>query len=384
MAAQWKTLCDTFWSTQFWLPDGYTWSDIQSKDNDVYLPQVADINMSLAVGLLMLVVRYLYERLVIVPFAKFLGIKDRKRYVQPNPALEKAYHSNKGKASEGELQILSKKTELSIREVERWFFKRRLMDSQSSMKKFRECSWHFLFYFSAFVYGVYILWERDWFWDTKYCYIGWPNQHVDTPLYCFYLAELGFYWSLLFSSLTDVKRKDFWEMTTHHLITITLIYFSWIINFVRIGALIILVHDVSDYWMAAAKMAKYSKHQSVCEALFTCFCVIWIVTRMVIYPFRVLKSVMFELPDYVPPFSSHRMFVVLLCGLLMLHTIWTYLILKIALQKFTHGELQKDVRSDTESESDMSDEDSESEPTKATMNGTANLRTRNNNVTYKE
>lgn len=32
-------------------------------------------------------------------------------------------------------------------------------------------------------------------------------QHVDNPLYLFYLAELGFYWSLLFSSLTDVKRK---------------------------------------------------------------------------------------------------------------------------------------------------------------------------------
>lgn len=36
-------------------------------------------------------------------------------------------------------QILSKKTELSIREVERWFFKRRLKDNQTSMKKFREC-----------------------------------------------------------------------------------------------------------------------------------------------------------------------------------------------------------------------------------------------------
>lgn len=62
MAAQWKAVCDTFWSTKFWLPDGFTWADLKSKDSDVYLPQVEDINVSVAVGLLMLVVRYLYER----------------------------------------------------------------------------------------------------------------------------------------------------------------------------------------------------------------------------------------------------------------------------------------------------------------------------------
>ncbi len=46
---------------------------------------------------------------------------------------------------------------------------------------------------------------------------------------------------------------------------------------------------------------------------------------------------MFEIHAYIPPYVSHWVFVALLCGLQVLHVFWTYLILKIALQKFTHG-----------------------------------------------
>ena len=34
------------------------------------------------------------------------------------------------------------------------------------------------------------------------------------------MLQMAFYWSLLVTQFTDVKRKDFWEMFIHHMTTI--------------------------------------------------------------------------------------------------------------------------------------------------------------------
>jgi hypothetical protein len=67
------------------------------------------------------------------------------------------------------------------------------------------------------------------------------------------MIELAFYWSLVFSQFIDVKRKDFWQMFIHHIATISLLSFSYIVNFVRVGTLVLVVHDCGDYWLEVKK-----------------------------------------------------------------------------------------------------------------------------------
>lgn len=43
--------------------------------------------------------------------------------------------------------------------------------------------------------------------------------------------------------------QDFKEQIIHHVATIALIGFSWLVNYIRAGTLIMLVHDASDYLM---------------------------------------------------------------------------------------------------------------------------------------
>lgn len=46
---------------------------------------------------------------------------------------------------------------------------------------------------------------------------------LDPAVWWHYMLEMAFYWSLLVTQFTDVKRKDFWEMFVHHLATLALL-----------------------------------------------------------------------------------------------------------------------------------------------------------------
>ncbi|CAN0439062.1 unnamed protein product, partial [Discosporangium mesarthrocarpum] len=62
---------------------------------------------------------------------------------------------------------------------------------------------------------------------------------------------------LLFFQLLDTKRSDFWQMFVHHWATLLLLAFSWLLNLVRIGSLILLCHDCSDIFLELAKIFNY-------------------------------------------------------------------------------------------------------------------------------
>ena len=49
--------------------------------------------------------------------------------------------------------------------------------------------------------------------------------------------------------------QDFMEMTLHHIVTIMLLVFSWTDNMVRVGTLVISVHDAVDYWLEVRPLA---------------------------------------------------------------------------------------------------------------------------------
>ena len=62
----------------------------------------------------------------------------------------------------------------------------------------------------------------------------------------YYLIEAAFYSSLMFSQFTDVKRKDFWQMFIHHIVTLCLMFASWFTNTVRVGSLVLVSSWPSD------------------------------------------------------------------------------------------------------------------------------------------
>ncbi|XP_036414922.1 ceramide synthase 5 [Colossoma macropomum] len=358
-------LSDWFWDERFWLPHNVTWADLEDPAPGVEYPKAGHLLRALPLALGIFAVRIVFERFIAGPCAHILHIQaEVSRRAQPNAVLEKVFTSISKSPDSRQLDGLSKQLDWEVRKIQRWFRHRRNQDKPSTRTKFCESMWRFTFYLCIFTYGFCFLWQNPWMWDTRQCWYNYPFQVLTPGLYHYYVMELAFYWSLMFSQFTDIKRKDFLIMFVHHLATVSLISFSYANNMARVGSLVMCVHDASDFLLEAAKLANYAKYQRLCDFLFVVFGAAFIGTRLIIYPFWILNSTMFESWEIVGPFTSWWVFNSLLLVLQVLHIIWSYLIVRIAFNALMRGKVSKDVRSDIES---SSEEETETNQTHAAL-----------------
>lgn len=342
---------DWFWSETFWFPEGKSWKDLQNDvDKNIYLPRAIDLHWALPIGLVLLFVRYAFERFILFPLGYLYGVKKKKSntITVGDPVLEGLFKKN-GFVSRNNLESVAKQTDMSVREVEVWLRRRRKLSVTAPISKFAECGWHCAFYIFSVTFGLITLWHKPWFSELKYCWKDWPKMHIANDVYWYYLIEMSYYWCLMFSLATDHKRKDWKEMTLHHCVTIALLYFSWVMNFVRVGSLILILHDTADIPLNLCKCAKYAGQLKQCDYFLCIFIPVWTLTRLIIYPFWILNSSTFEVKNYIQPFCAYYLFNILLIALQLLHLMWSYMIAKIAINDIKKGKFE-DVRSDNDSE----------------------------------
>ncbi|XP_012660932.1 ceramide synthase 5 [Otolemur garnettii] len=274
------------WSERFWLPQNVSWADLEGPGDGYGYPRAEHVFSVFPLAAGIFFVRLLFERFIAKPCALHVGIEDSGPYqAQPNAILEKVFVSITKYPDKKRLEGLSKQLDWDVRKIQCWFRHRRNQDKPPTLTKFCESMWRFSFYLCIFCYGIRFLWLSPWFWDIRQCWQGYPFQPLSSGLYCYYIMELAFYWSLMFSQFTDIKRKDFLIMFVHHLVTIALITLSYITNMVRVGTLIMCLHDASDFLLEAAKLANYAKYQRLCDTLFVIFSAVFMITRLGIYPF---------------------------------------------------------------------------------------------------
>ncbi|XP_071977915.1 ceramide synthase 6 isoform X2 [Engystomops pustulosus] len=282
---------------------------------------------------------------------------------QHNAILEKVFTAITKHPDEKRLEGLSKQLDWDVRSIQRWFRQRRNQEKPSTLTRFCESMWKFTFNLYIFTYGVRYLKKTPWLWNTRQCWYNYPYQQLTADLHYYYVLELSFYWSLMFSQFTDIKRKDFGIMFLHHLATISLITFSYVNNMVRVGTLVMCLHDMADVLLEAAKMANYSKCQKLCDLLFVVFALVFVIARLGVFPLWILNTTLFESWEIVGPYPSWWVFNLLLLLLQSLHLFWSYLIVKIACKAISKGKtgkwnplhVSKDDRSDIESSSDEED-----------------------------
>lgn len=135
----------------------------------------------------------------------------------------------------------------------------------------------------------------------------------------------------------------------HHVVTSGLLFYSYAVNFTRVGVVIILIHDVSDIFLEMAKLCRYANRDDLGVPAFVVFFVSWVICRVVIFPLFVIRSTLFEPVVLVAarygiePRPHWEIFNGLLLVLFVLHLYWTVLIFQVIQRQFTHGTIT-DVR----------------------------------------
>lgn len=351
-------LNEWLWQEEYWLPPGIHWQDIEMTEDEGHVPLPRDLIYTLPLAFAFIALRYVFERIIAVPISKYLGVKDRIRVRAPSvPKLEAFYKQNCRPPSQNESVILEKQCGLSERKIQTWFRHRKNQDRPTNTKKFCEAFWRFVFYLVAFISGLGSLINTPWFWEHRECWRNFPKQAVAKAHYWYYMLELAFYLSLLLCVSVDVKRKDFKEQVIHHIATIFLIGFSYCANYVRVGTLVMLVHDSSDFLLESAKMFHYAVWTRTCDTLFVIFAVVFLITRLVVFPGRVVHTTLVVSLDFFQPFFGYYFFNALLLVLQALHIFWAYLILRMVYKFVFLGKVERDERSDAESELDDEEEE---------------------------
>lgn len=78
---------------------------------------------------------------------------------------------------------------------------------------------------------------------------GYPHTPLAGPIKFYYLLQNAFYMHQVLILNAEARRKDHWQMMTHHVITVVLMVSSYCYDFTRIGCLIMVLMDLCDIFL---------------------------------------------------------------------------------------------------------------------------------------
>ncbi|KAF8862621.1 longevity assurance proteins LAG1/LAC1 [Acephala macrosclerotiorum] len=149
--------------------------------------------------------------------------------------------------------------------------------------RFAEQAW-LLIYVSVFwSLGIYILVNSDYLFDFNNLWTNWPNREIPGIRKWYILAQYAFWLQQIMVINIEERRKDHWQMFTHHIVTTILIFTSYGYHQTKVANLILVMMDVVDLLLPLAKCLKYLGYGTICDVLFGLFMVTWFAARHVMY-----------------------------------------------------------------------------------------------------
>ena len=252
---------------------------------------------------------------------------------------------------------------------------------RSKKEKFAHTFSEMCYYMFSVIALSRLCWGASWFWPS-----GWHEVMFDgrvqkaeglkpytapADLKFFYMLETSYYISSFALLLVRPKKKDFAEMAFHHVVTASLQLLSYSTGYMRIGAVVMYVHDIFDPFMLFAKCSHYVKIPLLPDISFVCCTIAFAVPRLYFYPIAIYNAWRgvcvgnASCPGGVWDKTPVEFTLIgLLMALLPIHVFWFAMILKVLKHALISAGVQGDVRSDSEGEDEPARKDP-ADPTKS-------------------
>ncbi|KAF5229569.1 hypothetical protein FANTH_14139 [Fusarium anthophilum] len=150
--------------------------------------------------------------------------------------------------------------------------------------RFKEQAWMVVYYATCWSVGTYIYASSSYWLDLQAMWTNWPNREISGLMKIYMLAQLAFWLQQMIVINIEKRRKDHWQMLSHHIVTIALVYCSYRYGLTRVGNVVLILMDFNDLVFSIAKCLKYMKLQSLCDFMFGSFVVSWVLCRHTAFP----------------------------------------------------------------------------------------------------
>ncbi|KAF2224337.1 TLC domain-containing protein [Elsinoe ampelina] len=173
------------------------------------------------------------------------------------------------------------------------------LKKKKTMVRFAEQAWMLIYYMVFWTIGMYLYTTSDYFANLPAMWTNFPTASMTSLMKWYYLAQFAFWLQQIVVVNIEERRKDHWQMFTHHIITSLLMLMSYGYYQTKVGNVILCIMDVVDIILPAAKMMKYVGMQTACDIAFGLFVVTWFVARHVIY-LAICWSIHSDVPKVMP------------------------------------------------------------------------------------
>ncbi|KAK6434838.1 Sphingosine N-acyltransferase lag1 [Oleoguttula sp. CCFEE 5521] len=110
-----------------------------------------------------------------------------------------------------------------------------------------------------------------------------PALTLSPAMKLYYLCQMAFWIQQIFVINIEERRKDHWQMFTHHIVTLALLFTSYGHRQIRPGVAILALMDSVDLIFSTAKILRYLGRQTACDIAFGLFVLTWFFARHVCY-----------------------------------------------------------------------------------------------------
>ncbi|KAL6866781.1 longevity assurance proteins LAG1/LAC1 [Trichoderma novae-zelandiae] len=173
------------------------------------------------------------------------------------------------------------------------------ISKRKDVTRFSEQAWLLVYYAVFWPTGVYLYCNSPAYLNMRGLWTEWPSRELGGLMKWYMLAQWAFWLQQIVVINIEDRRKDHWQMFSHHLITTALISSCYCYYHTRVGMFILVIMDVVDLFLPLAKCLKYCGFTTLCDLTFGLFMVTWFLARHVLY-MTVCWSIYAHAPVLIP------------------------------------------------------------------------------------
>ncbi|KEG02799.1 longevity-assurance (LAG1) protein, putative [Plasmodium vinckei vinckei] len=178
--------------------------------------------------------------------------------------------------------------------------------------------------------------------ETSAYFIGYPNQKTSNLIHIYYFLNGGYLLTSVFSLLKSEKLPDFYENFLQHFCAMILVYFSYSHNFIKVGAIIMLCHDICEVFSSACRVFVDTRYKFITVSSFCILFLSWGYLRLYIFA----KNCILPIHKNYNMFSSlirvetFIWLIFLLLVILLMNVYWFVLMGKMFIHFLTSGKTE--------------------------------------------